>query len=98
MLKNPNHHNFISTDDQTKYLQKLALEAIGADFSTAKSEIFRKVVQEHMEGIQYLTPRICSLLNKIGVHYDKDPKVLLERLLIFIQEKKPNLSVLGISG
>jgi len=96
MSKNPNHHNFIATPEQTEYLRELAIRELGADFSLAKSEIFRKIIREHQEGLQYLTPTSCTLLTKLGDYYQIKPAKFLEKLLEFIALRKPNIKALNL--
>lgn len=92
-IQNPNHHNFLCSDEDTAYLKKIAKDRNDADFSTTKSETFRLVIQEHKNG-KFLTERASALLIQLAQYYHISCEELAEKLFSFMIEKKPDIKIL----
>lgn len=92
-LKNPNHHNFICTDEDTAYLRKLTKDRLDGDFNSAKSETIRILLREHKNG-HYLSDRAVGLLTQLAIVYQIPRDEFIEKLLLFMFDKRPNIKIL----
>jgi len=92
-LKNPNHHNFICTDEDTQYLKQLTKDRLETDFNSAKSETIRIMLREHKNG-RYLSDRAVGFLTQLAIFYRIPRDELIEKLLSFMFDKRPKISIL----
>jgi len=94
MTKNPNHFNFIASEENIEYLCDLAQKWFNSPLEKNRSELFRRLIEEHQMG-KVLTNTAFITLRRLANYYDVSPEEFLEKLLLFINKKKPDISILG---